>query len=425
MSYAKWTTKEELLKRLEKVEVNKKIKKSGIPLAYDEKHLYIDNNEAHNLIIGSTGSGKTQTTILPMINLAIEANESIVVNDPLGELYKKNKDRLKEEEYEIEVLDFKNPDSGISWNPLAIPQDLYNNGKKDKASKMIEDIAYYIFADKPDKETDPFWVNSTINYFTGLTLYLFEQNKKNINLLNLLELKEQIEKEGSKEFIKKIDKNSEVYKNLSSILLAPPETRGSIVSVFNLKIKDYTSREKINKMLSSSSFDIKNINKKPTALFIISDIYSFGNSLIPLLINQIIDSIALEKDHKRRVNIFLDEFDFLVPIKDFYRLIEYTRSLNIRITAVIKSYAHLHNMYTKEEVELLKMCFGNIVYLLSSDIYTLEEISKQFGNKSSKKEPLITPEELKTLDTFEAVVLMPRMMPIKTKLLPNYKIKWN
>ncbi|MBQ2639641.1 MAG: type IV secretory system conjugative DNA transfer family protein [Bacilli bacterium] len=425
MSYARWATKEELLSKLEKVEVNKKIDKSGIPLAYEENNLYIDNNVSHNLVIGSTGSGKTQTTILPMINLAISAKESIVVNDPLGELYEINKEKLQKEGYEVAVLNFNKPDSGISWNPLDIPQKLYDNGDKDKASKMIEDIAYYIFTDTSRKEVDPFWVNSTINYFTGLTLYLFENSKENINLLSLIDLKEQIEKEGSKKFIEKIDKNSVVYKNLSSILLAPPETRGSILSVFTVKIKNYISREKINNMLSNSSFDIKSINKKPTAFYIISDKYSFGNSLIPLLINQIIDSISLEKENNIRVNIFLDEFDFLVPIKDFSRLIEYTRRFNVRITAVIKSYTHLYNMYTKEEVELLKMCFGNIVYLLSNDIYTLEEISRQCGNKSSKKEPLITPEELKTLDIYEAIILMPRMMPIRTKLLPNYEINWD
>ena len=424
MNYARWATKEELLKKLKKVEVNKKIEESGIPLAHEGNNLYV-SGEAHNLVIGSTGSGKTQTTILPMINLAIAANESIVVNDPFGELYENRKEKLNEEGYNIAVLNFNDPDSGISWNPLAIPQKLYNEGNKDKASKMIEDIAYYIFAEKSSKEIDPFWVNSTINYFTGLTLYLFENKQNNVNLLSLLTLKEEIEKVGAKEFISKIDKKSEVYANLSSILLAPPDTRGSIVSVFNLKIKEYTSKEKINNMLSNSNFDINTINQKPTALFIVSDIYSFGKSLIPLLINQIIDTTALSKEHNKRVNIFLDEFDFLVPIKEFYRLIEYTRALNIRITAVIKSYAHLYNMYTKEEVELLKMCFGNIVYLLSNDIYTLEEISKQCGNKSNKKEPLITPEELKTLDTFEAIVLVPRLMPIKTKLLPNYKIKWD
>ena len=38
--------------------------------------------------------------------------------------------------------------------------------------------------------------------------------------------------------------------------------------------------------------------------------------------------------------------------------------------------------------------------------------------------PLITVEELKTLNPFEAIVLKTRIMPIRTKLLPDYQIDW-
>ena len=33
-------------------------------------------------------------------------------------------------------------------------------------------------------------------------------------------------------------------------------------------------------------------------------------------------------------------------------------------------------------------------------------------------------EELKLLNNFEAIILIPRVYPIKTKLLPDYKIDW-
>ena len=40
------------------------------------------------------------------------------------------------------------------------------------------------------------------------------------------------------------------------------------------------------------------------------------------------------------------------------------------------------------------------------------------------EKPLIDVEDLKHLDIFEAVILVIREMPIKTKLLPDYKIDW-
>ena len=70
---------------------------------------------------------------------------------------------------------------------------------------------------------------------------------------------------------------------------------------------------------------------------------------------------------------------------------------------------------------------SNIIYLLSNDINTIKEISDLCGNTKIGKEikPLITPEELKCLDIFEAVILCVRMHPFRTKLIPDYKIEWN
>ena len=72
------------------------------------------------------------------------------------------------------------------------------------------------------------------------------------------------------------------------------------------------------------------------------------------------------------------------------------------------------------------MVFGNIVYLLANDTETLEDISKLCGNQQTEKgiEPLITVEDLKLLNNFEAVILIPRINPIKSKLLPDYQIDW-
>ena len=70
--------------------------------------------------------------------------------------------------------------------------------------------------------------------------------------------------------------------------------------------------------------------------------------------------------------------------------------------------------------------FLNIIYLYSNDIYTLEEISKLCGNKyvNNKFLPLVTVDDLKLLENFEAVILLPRIMPFRTKLVPDYRIDW-
>ena len=425
MSNARWATKEEVAKRLDAVDLKAGVKKAGIPMGFDDNYLYVDTKEAHSMIIGSTGSGKTQTTILPMIKLSMMAGESVIINDSKGELYEKCAENFKRKGYNVIALNFEDARYGNTWCPLKTAYDLYNSDKKDKAIKSLEDIGYYLFYDAKEKDSDPFWINSTINYFVGLALYLFEKaTAEETNLSSIFQLSNYLNRDGhAAKFLEKIDENSLIYMNLVGTLKAPTETRGSILSVFTQKIKRYISREDLTNMLSNSDFDIRKIGTEPTVLFIVSGISNYCNNLIPLLINQIIDAVDIYGSEDRNINILLDEFDSMVPIRDFSRMIEYCRSIRIRFIITIRSYIHLCNMYSKQDADILKMCFGNLIYLLSDDIYTLEEISKYCGTKDNG-EPLVSIEDLKTIETFEGLVLMPRTMPFKTKFLPDFKIDY-
>lgn len=428
MIYSKWATRDEIKQKAQAVNLETGVEKSGIPVMYDDKYLYIDTRETHSLVIGSTGSGKTQAVILPTLKLSMMSGESIVINDPKGEIYAKTAHKLEEEGFKVITLDFDDARLGNSWNPLDLAYKVYEEGNVDQSLEIVEELGYYLLSDPKEKDSDPFWKNSAINYFTGLVIHLFKNGKQEeINLSSVSSIANSLlSKDACDKFLNKIDKNSVVFMKLASILQAPPETRGSILSVFNLKLERFLSKGNLTNMLSSSDFDITKISNEKTAVFIISGISQNYRNLIPLFANQVINAVSLYGNKEKRLNLLLDEFDSLIPIKDFAIKLSYCRSINIRIIVVIQSFIHLANMYTKEDVEILKMCFGNIVYLLSEDIYTLEEISKDCGIHlvDGIEEPLISIAELKTLDYFEAIILMPRTMPFKTKLLPDYMIDW-
>ena len=429
MYYARWCKEAEMKKALKEIDLKSKIKQGGVPIIKDAKKLFLPNIEAHTLVIGSTGSGKTQTTILPLTKLALLSGESVVINDVKGELYKETANNFKENGYEVILLNFDNPTLGLSWNPLTLPYQLYKNNEKDKAVKLVDDLGYYLFSDLNNKESDSFWTNSAIDYFTGLTLYLFENAKvEEINLNSIYSLANELENPKiAEKFLKQLTKNSTIYYNLLGTLTSPTETKGGILATFNQKLKKYISLEDLSNMLSTTSFDLKELSNKKVAIYIVSGLTTQSSYLIPLLVSQLINTTNEFSTKKRMMNIILDEFDSMIPINNFATLINYSRSIGIRFTVVIKSYIDLTNMYGKEQTEIIKSCFPNIIYLLSSDIYTLEEISKMCGNKESNKQirPLITIEELKVMKVFEAIVLMPRMMPFKTRLIPDYTIEWN
>lgn len=68
------------------------IKRDQIKLSYN-------NNQTHNLVIGTTGSGKTQSYILPSNLSTADSDASMVINDPKGELCQKTSEYLKRKGY--------------------------------------------------------------------------------------------------------------------------------------------------------------------------------------------------------------------------------------------------------------------------------------------------------------------------------------
>ena len=421
MNYSRWATKEEMNKFLNEVDINSDIKKSGIPMGYDKNKLLIKDDNSHTLVIGSQGSGKTQSVMLPKIRLAIKAGESLFINDVKGEILNKIGGELKNNNYNIIILDYAELKKGNYYNVLTFPYKLYIDNNKDQAIEMLENIGYYLLHDCNDN-SDIFWENTAIEYFVGLALYLFDNAKEEeINLRNITSLSEQINN-SKEEIINKIDRSSSTYQYLFNTLGTANETKAGILVTFNQRIKKFVTKENLSNSMAKSDFDLKNIGNEKTAIIVISGIAGYVNNLITILLEQIFYSIQLYGNKENRFNLVIDEFDNLLPIVDFYSKFNYARGININITAFIKNFTNLKNIYGKRNYELIRMCFDNIIYLLANDLYTLEEISKLCGN--SNNGPLISNMELKTINFFNEIILLPRMMPIKTKVLPDYEIDW-
>lgn len=420
MYYSKWLEEEEIKNKLTKINKEEEIDISGIPIISDKNNIYINNNDSCVLVIGDDKSNKLNNTLLPKIKTAIKANESIIVNTYSNEIYNNIKFELEEKHYNIIKINFMNPSQGDCWNPLTLPYKLYIEGNKDKSLDIIENIATTIVSEPIKREnSDPFWEISANNLFTGLVLYLFNNEKENkINIKGIFDLLEEIVNDLKSEKRKQFMSNlSEIEKiKLSGILLAPQETRESIISVLNQKLNKILGREQLNLMISKSSFDIKKINTEKTILFIINDDKEYNKQLTSTLIKQLYDSIELESERKKKINFVIDNLDELYPISKLSTILNNCYRKNISFISSVKNLNSLKNIYGKEEMELLKMSFyNNIIYLFSNDLDTVKEISNLCGNKSNN-EKLINIEELKLLNTNEAIIIMQRMLPIKIKL---------
>ena len=443
--YSRWAKASEIKKDagVEKIVIKEQeAKAAGIPLINDGKNMWVDNGDYHNLVIGATGSGKTKCLVDPQVQSLARKGESMILTDPKGELYRDHSEMLRQRGYKIIVLNFRNPNMGNAWNPLTLPYKLYQEGNTDKATELLDDVALNILYD-PENKNDPFWEKSAADFFSGLALGLFEDAKESQINLNSINYMSTVGEENfatsnyTKEYFLLKGEDSSPYVFASNTINAPNETKGSILSVFRQKIRLFASREQLSEMLSYSDFNMEDIGRQKTAVFmIIHDEKTTYHALATIFLKQAYETLidVAQNSPKgklpHRTNFILDEFANMPPLKDVTTMVTAARSRAIRFTFIIQNFAQLNDVYGKEQAETIRSNCGNIIYLITTELAALEEISKLCGEVKSKDKdktastPLITVSDLQKLKLFEVIILRSRLNPFRTKLTPSFEIDW-
>ena len=118
---ARWATKKEIDKKFRKEEVSN-INESGFPVYYSKnnKYVWFDNETPHWIYLGSTGSGKSVTAVIPECSFIATANvkKSVFITDPKGEIFSTTSKMFQDEGYNILTLDFRNPSLSNHLNIL-------------------------------------------------------------------------------------------------------------------------------------------------------------------------------------------------------------------------------------------------------------------------------------------------------------------
>ena len=443
--YSRWAKDKEIKEssHVEKINpMSKELNAAGIPLIEDGKSIWVDNGDYHNLVIGSTGSGKSDSLVFPMVNLLAKKGESIIITDPKGEVYRKTAKNLEERGYKIIVLNFREPSKGNAWNPLYLPYQYYKEGNKDKAVELLNDVALNILYDPNNKSDSDFWEKGAADYFSGLALGLFQDAKDsevNLNSINYMSTVGE-ERYATSNYIKEYfnlkGPESNAYMFASTTINAPSDTKGGLLSTFRQKIRAFSTQENLSEMLSYSNFDMREIGDGKTAVFmIIHDEKKTYHSLMTIFIKQCYETLidVAQKNGgklKCRTNFILDEFQNMPPLKDVDSMVSAARSRDIRFTFIIQNFSALNDVYGEEVAQTIKGNCGNLIYLISTELKALEEISKMCGEVKSKEKdktastPLVTVSDLQKLKMGEAIIIRLRMNPYKTKYMPNFKIDW-
>ena len=127
---SKFADLKEIEKHFEKESILN-LEKAGFPVYYDKNftNCYFDNSSPHWIVIGSTGSGKSVTLVIPECIMFARAKEkhSVLVTDPKGEIFRATGKIFEENGYEVKTIDFRNPQKSTKINIMQPVIDEFKN----------------------------------------------------------------------------------------------------------------------------------------------------------------------------------------------------------------------------------------------------------------------------------------------------------
>lgn len=406
--------------------------KNAGPTIFTENGVsYYDASEAHTLIIGSTGTGKSNTPAgsMGLVENVSKAMENFIMIDPKGEGIGKYGNELMTKGYEVKCIDFDNPSkSQTSWDPLAYIRILYASPSRDDndfAATMLNEFAKSIYPN--NKNADPFWTDSAAEFFIGCVYLLLENaDTAEINLNSIDFIMQSADaKIGSSTYMKEcyniLDDGSMAKRYLATYVNAPNDTRMSIFSVAKNGIAKFSQSKGLMNMLNNDDLNIYELDvDKPFALFIVKpDENTTFDSLCGFLVTQLTQhniKLARKKYNGKlpvKLHVILEELGSLgESIKNLPNLMVASRSRNIKLCLVLQNYSQLEDIYGKSQSETILSSVGVTIAFSTNNWETLEEWSHKCGNRtvyengSRYTEPILTPNQIAAMPVATALILI-------------------
>lgn len=371
--------KEELKAVCDSIHLDEEYHKGGVPLYSDTKEMLVSTQDNHSLIIGTTGARKTRSLVVPMIcNIAGGAEkQSMVVHDTKGDVSKYCHDYLIENGYDVYILNFRNPICSDHYNAFDNVVELMKTDEK-KAKRKLKDITYQLFSPSLKIAKDPYWLNTTSQYFISLVqgmAVMSNYNEKYNNFYNYINFHRELCAGSTnvlryKSLFKELGRR-DITEGISSVHDNANETKKNLLTMVTEPFEILNS---IADITAKSDFKAVDLGKKPTALFIVTldedDSYNFIVSLIiKEIYSQLIDLASSCENTALpiTVNFIIDEFASLPKLDKFNSMISAARSRNMRFHLIIQTFSQLRMIYAEfGATNILNNC-GNLIVLRNND----------------------------------------------------------
>ena len=393
------------------------------------------------LVCGGSGAGKTRFYAKPNV---MNACTSYVCLDPKGELLRDTGGLLKEQGYDIKVIDLINMEKSHCYNPF-----VYLHSDND-----IQRLVTNLFKNttpKGSQSQDPFWDQAATMLLLALVFYLhYEAPEDEQNFPMVMEMIRSGEvKEDNDEYLSPLDilfqrlemKNPEhialkYYKSYHS---------GSGKTLKSIQITLISRLEKFNldslaSITQNDELELWSLGEKKTAIYaVIPDNDSSFNFIVGMLYTQLFQQLYYQADvvHGGRlpvhVHFVMDEFANVALPDEFDKLLATMRSREISVSIIIQNLAQLKALFEKQWESIVGNC-DEFIYLGGNEQSTHEYVSKLLGKETIDMNTygqsrgrngnysvnwqltgreLMTPDEVRMLDNQYALLFIRGERPVR------------
>ena len=414
-----------------------KILTQNVCIGYDSrKH----RRNMNTLIIGGSGAGKTRFYAKPNV---MQANTSLIILDPKGEIARDEGHLLEEKGYVVKVLDLINMERSHCYNPFVYLQT------DNDVQRLVTNL-FKATTPKGSSSQDPFWDTAASMLLLALVFYLWyeapedEQNFPMVmEMLRAGEVREdddgyispldllfnQLEMENKNHIAVKYyrDYRSGSAKTLKSIQV----TLASRLEKFNLS--------SLSSLTQTDELELETIGERKTALFaIIPDNDTSFNFLVSMLYTQLFQQLFYCADYKYggrlpiHVHFLMDEFANVSLPDDFDKILSVMRSREVSVSIILQNLAQLKALFEKQWESIVGNC-DEFLYLGGNEQSTHKYVSELLGketidlntygkstghsgnystNYQLNGRELLTPDEVRLLDNKYAILFIRGEKPI-------------
>lgn len=401
-------------------------------------------NGNHVGVIAGTRLGKTTSYVIPtIISFARQkVKKSMIISDPKGEIYRYTAETLRQEGYDVKLLNFRNYLHSECWNPLtpvfrayrkamSVGEDVeivktddgrylskYKGVVYESQAELDSDIETEkmlliaevgnavdniatLIVDTQDTK-DPYWEDSARDLLKAFLWAMLEDsnlpddNKNKITedtfsfstILKIITFFDDSDMRhyNDRGYFTSRDITSKAKQIAQPVLTGNAgTTRKCILAMFFTKISVF-NESAMRLVTSCNSFEMSELTGKPVAFFIdYKDEIKAHYKIISLFVKDayryLIETANDMPDGKLKVPFYfvLDEFGNFPKMVDFETTISACAGRQIFFILIIQSYAQLNNVYGDNVAEIIKDNLNVHVFFGSNNFRTLRDFSEECG----------------------------------------------